>query len=832
MSQTKTSAFSLKVGPQEEDALALTAFTGTEELSRPFDFQVEFLPMDDKPLDPAELLGKTARLGIQVAKGATRYVHGFVHRVEALGLRGGFPRYRVRVVPEFERLMHVRRSRIFQEKSTADIVKKVLSEAGVEHRWAAGGRYAPREYCVQYRETDFAFVSRLLEWEGCFYFFEHSAEKHVMVLADDASAFTAMPDGAALPFRERKGQVPREEHVSVFALSQQVRPAAMMTRDFDFKKPSLDLTAEVEGGDFTGLEVYDYAEGYVAPGEGKRLVKVRLQEAQREARTFEGEAACPRLCPGFLFELEDPAPAGTAGKYLPVQVRHRGWRPEAPGSQPVLEDGLYRTEVSCLPEGTPFRPRRRIPRPVVPGIQTATVVGPSGEEIHPEGHGRIKVQFHWDREGQRNEKSSCWIRVGQVWGGPAWGGLFLPRMGQEVVVRFLEGDPDRPLITGAVYNGENTTPYSLPDEKTKSTLKSNSSLGGNGSNEFRLEDAAGQEEIFVHGQKDETLVTENDKTQQVHGYEDLLVEKNRKKTVEGNQRLAVSLDDAGQIGGHQSLRVELNRSTTTDGMHSEEVEENQSVTVGKNWTALILQTGSELIGAAKALTVGGGYAINVAAMSSESVGEMKSVQVAGNDSEIVAGHRDERVDKDKQVKVSGDWDSHIRGRLALTFGKDVTDTVKKDSMLWVKEQPANALAKSFALKADKFSLVVGGHLILSMEKSGKVALNVKTFTLNSSSTKVKGSKVKLDAAGSLVDKSVKMKELKDIDQAKPSTVEFVLKDTDGNPVKNQPFELHLSDGTIKKGTLDGSGKGKVEDVPTGDYRIVFPKLGGRVNKGL
>ncbi|HLL54264.1 MAG TPA: type VI secretion system tip protein TssI/VgrG, partial [Myxococcaceae bacterium] len=725
-----------------------------------------------------------------------------------------------------ERLMHVRRSRIFQGKSTADIVKAVLSEGGVEHRWAASGSYAPREYCVQYRESDFDFISRLMEWEGLFYFFEHAADKHTLVIGDSAGAFSTMPGGAKLPFRERTGQVPAEEHVAAFSLAHRVRSAAVMTRDFDFKKPSLDLTATSDGGAFTGLETYDYAEGYVAPGDGKRLAKARLQEAQRDTFTHAGESACPRLCPGFAFELEE-APAGLAGKYVPVRVRHEGSRPERPGTSPVLDDGLYRNEVLALADGVPFRPSRRTPRPVVPGIQTAVVVGPGGEEIHPDEYGRIKVQFHWDRHGAKDDKSSCWIRVAQVWGGPAWGGLFLPRIGQEVVVRFLEGDPDRPLITGAVYNGANTPPYPLPDEKTKSTLKSNSSLGGDGFNEFRIEDAAGQEEIFVHGQKDETLVTENNKSQEVRGYEDLLVKKDRKKTVEGNQMLSVGVDDVGVIGGSQSLRVIRDRRTATGGDHMEAVTGNQSVTVSRNRDVKVVKVSSDLVGAAAALTVGAGYAVNVALAKSVSVGGLAAEQVGGAWLEYVLGSREERVDANASAKVGGNFQTEVKGQITQTAGKDLKGDIGGKSQSGIK-LTASLLAKEFTLKADTFNLVVNDKLILKVVKSGDIKLNATSVTLDGSDIKFKGSKIKKVAAGSLSDQSVKPDKIEPVPASDPQAVEFQLKGADGKPMANMDYEVRLQDGSIKKGKTDGSGKAKVDNVPEGKVLLVFPKLEGEL----
>lgn len=829
MAGSSVPAFSLRVGPFDPGDLTVDRFTGTEGLNRLYDFQIDFHPAGDVPLEAAELLGVEALLTFEVPGGSPRYLHGKVRSISALGHRGGGWRYRIWVVPQLWWLTRVHQSRIFQGKTVPDILQEVLSEAGVEARLSLSGSYEAREYCTQYRETDFTFLSRLMEWEGLFYFFEHSQSGHTLVIGDAPSVHEPLPEGAALPLREDRDQATDSEYLSALQRVHRLRPGKVQVKDYDFLRPSLDVSGKGQDTSrgVASLEVYDYPGEYVTPAVGKSTAKVRLEELVQAARTLEGEAVCPRLTPGYRFEVEDD---GTySGEYLAVEVVHTGRLPETPGGREAMGQ-LYRNRFKCMPSAVPFRPRRTTPLPDIPGIQTATVVGPAGEEIHTDEHGRIKVQFHWDREGQRDDKASCWVRVGQAWGGPAWGALYLPRIGQEVVVRFLEGNPDRPLIAGTVYNGSNPTPYALPDERTKSTLKSASSLGSEGFNEFRIEDATGDEEIYVHAQKDEDLVTENDKDQQVRGYEELLVKKERSRTVEGNQNLAVGYDDASRVDGNQSLTVTGNRTTTTKVSHLESVEKNQTITVGGKFTSFVTKAAAETVGAAKALTIGGGYGVNVALALSEAVGGLKSVEVAAAQSEIVAGVRQENVVKDKEVKVGGDWDSRIKGQLTFTLGKDLDEKIGKETLLWVKE-PTLFHAKSFSLKADKFSLIVGGHLILSVEQSGNVAFNVKTFTVDGSDIKLKGKSIKKQGAGSLKDKSIQPKELKDMEDPEPLKVEVELTDTEGKPVKDQPFELHFPDGTIKKGKVDGSGKAVVEKVPAGDYRIVFPELEARINKG-
>ena len=825
MARTNAPAFTLQVGPHAASSLVVTRFSGSESLSRLYDFRIEFFEKDAQLLELAELPGTQAQLTIQVGEAPVRYVHGLVRQTELLGRIDGRWRYRVQVVPKLERLCQIRKSRIFQEKPVPDIVKAVLGEGSVEHRFALSGSYAPREYCVQYRESDFDFISRLLEAEGIFYFFEHAEGSHTLVLGDGENAHAELPGGATLPLREADKRAHDEEFISRMERVHRLRPGAVMLRDFDFEKPALDLSTAGDSAEGVAeLELYDYPGEYVAPGVGKSLAKIRMEEKAQGAQTSTGRSVCPRMTPGYLFEAEHPGDGTFTGKYLVEEVVHSGQQPDTLGGAETL-GGLYHNDFQCLTQGVPFRPPRLTARPHIPGLQTATVVGPAGEEIHTDKHGRIKVQFHWDREGQRDDRASCYVRVGQSWGGMAWGALFLPRIGQEVLIRFLEGNPDRPLIAGAVYNGENPTPYGLPGERTKSTLKSASSLGSDGFNEVRLEDKAGQEEIFAHAQKDEDLLTENDKDQQVRGYEDLLVKKDRKRTVEGNQRLDVSLDDVRLVEGNQTLQVRGDRTTTTRGSHDESVEGNQAITVSKNVTTTIALTASETVGAAKALTIGAGYSINVALAFMESTGGDKSTKVGAASSEYVLGSRQEMVSKDSSVKVGSDFQTEVKGQLSSTVGKDREDKANARCELGVKE-PMSWLAKKFEFKADKLLLIVNGKLILSVEKSGNVKLYANKLSIDGSDVKFKGAKVKMDGAGSLTSKQVKLKDIAKLQEqsVKKNAMQFQLKDGSGKPLANQAFELKLPDGTIKKGRTDGSGQAKLDDLPPGQHEVSFPGL--------
>ncbi|WP_224360804.1 type VI secretion system Vgr family protein [Hyalangium versicolor] len=811
-------AFSLRVGSFRAGELTVTRFVGMEKLSQPYAFQIDFHPLGAQPLEGDTLLGAEALLMLSVPGGIPRLVHGKVRSMNELGLREGRWQYRIHVAPTLWWLTRVQRSRIFQDQTVPDILVKVLQEAGIDARLSLSGTYEPREYCTQYRETDFAFLSRLMEWEGMFYFFEHSEDGHTLVISDSTNVHTALPGGGVLPLRARDERSTDGEYLYALERVHRLRPGAVHLKDYDFEKPTLDVSGRAKSAEGeSALEIYDYPGEYVAPGVGKKVAKVRMEEGVQASRTLDGESVAPSLTPGYLFEVADDG--SNAGQYTVVEVMHTGMLPETAGGREA-HGSLYRNRLRCMPSEVPFRPRRLTPAPAIPGVQTAMVVGPAGEEIHTDNHGRIKVQFHWDREGARDDKASCWVRVGQTWGGPGWGAVYLPRIGQEVLVRFLEGNPDRPLIAGTVYNGQNPTPYVLPEDKTKSTLKSASSLGSNGFNEFRIEDTAGAEEIFVHAQKDKKLLTENDKDQEVRSREVLEVTKDRARTVEGHQQLDVTRSDSSTVSGNQSLQVQGDRSTTISGSHSEAVVRNQSITVDKGFTSAVKRTATESVGAAKKLEIGGAYSVNVVLSATEAVGGLKSVDVAKDRFEYVKSDRHERVMQNSEAKVAGSFQTEVAGQVTLMVAKDWKDEVGSKTELGVKEA-SDWSTQTFELKADTFNLIVNGKLILKAEKSGNIKLSPNKFLVEGDEVTVKGSKVKKEAAGSMEDKSVSLS-LEKLKEPELKTVEFCVKSKSGKPLPDLDFEVTLADGTVKKGKTDSGGNVKLEKVPAGQYSVAFP----------
>lgn len=745
--QLDTIDFNLSVGPHPTGELIVLAFEADEEVSRPFSVEVTLLVQPNLAVDFAALIGTTAVLSMQVSADNERIFHGVVADVRSWreGADNASSRCRLRIVPVLWTLGLNRRSRIFQDLAIPAIVKQVLSAAGIKQHWTLSANYQPRDYCVQYGESDLDFVSRLLEEVGIFYFFEHSPDDHTMMFSDAPTDWKPLQGGATIPFRPENGFVAGVEFIGSLQMNVELRPSMVTLRDFNFLTPAVDLTSSAPSKasgptDGTTLEVYEYPGGYFDGGIGDRLARIRLDQARVDAAQTEGTSRSQRLMPGWLFELAEHPLTELNGQYQITKVRHRGNQTSG-GTTAAGNNERYGNHFSCLPAARAYRPRRQTTRPVISGPQTALVVGDAGEEIHCDSLGRIKVQFHWDREGQNDAKSSCWVRVSQAWAGPGWGALYLPRVGQEVVVEFLEGDPDRPVVTGAVYNGVNPPPLSLPDEKTKSTLRSSSTPGGAGFNELRFDDAKGSEEVFLHAQKDLTLVIENDKAQTVGHNETLTVGGDRLRQIGGNQALQVGKNDSSAISGNQNIKVGKNRSLTVGGDHTETVGGGHTTIVGSTYSLNVGGLSSEMIAAGKDITVGGSYAVAVGGALNELVAGVKSEEVSGDKSETVAGSKTEKVGGTRSLSVGADLEEEIKGSRTLKLGKDWSLKVGGTLEQVVKDKYV-LKAKELTIEATEGFLLKVGSATIEVKKSGDID--------------IKGAKVQLKASGELALKGSKI----------------------------------------------------------------------------
>lgn len=521
-------------------------FSVNERISNPFEMKISIACVDEINFD--DVIGKESVLTIR-GNEADRPLHGVINNFMQTGSRGRFYLYSATVVPSVWFLSLEKDCRIFQNKTVQDIVSQVFQEGGIasdRFEFRLQNQPQPKEYCVQYRETDLNFVSRLLEEEGIFYFFEHFEDKHIIVFADSTVAYQPIQGNANVTFNPSQGVVPEEECVYGFVFSKKVLSGKYTQRDFNFEKPSLDLTAQEQADTFQNYEVYDYPGSYLEEEKGKKLTQVRLQESIAYIETTEGNGVCPRFIPGFTFNLTDHDCSNFNQEYLLVEVLTTGAQPQALQEQAGEGMGMsYSNDFIAIPSSTIYKPNRNSRKPMIEGVQTAIVVGPQGEEIYTDEYGRVKVQFHWDREGTKDENSSCWIRVSQVSAGAGWGAIDIPRIGHEVIVSFLEGDPDRPIITGRVYNGTNMPPSDLPGGGMISGMKSNSTPGGGGYNEITMNDTKGEESMTIHAQYDMNTTVENDRsTTIVSGNDTTAVQAGTQSvTVKGDTSLTVEAGD-------------------------------------------------------------------------------------------------------------------------------------------------------------------------------------------------------------------------------------------------------------------------------------------------
>jgi type VI secretion system secreted protein VgrG len=567
--------------PLGEDALELTAFSGVEEFSRLFSYHLEMIS-DNNAIQPAQIVGKPVGFGVKLAGSATpRWFHGIVKRFFAADEdRKGRRNYRAEVVPWLWFLTRTSDCRIFQNKSVPDIVQQIFKDLGfADFQLQFKGQHPKRTYCVQYRETDFDFVSRLMEEEGIFYFFKHEDGKHTLVAADDKGAYTDCQE-SEVDYPRDAGTRAVTDHITRWEHRYEFHSGKIAQTDYNFEDhPSRDestpaklmMSSEsttVKLDNVEKYELYDYPGVFEKKDHGENYTKIRMEEEEAGYDVVDAASTCRTFTLAGKFKVKQHLSKSEEGKkYAITSIQHSATEPGAYETQTgeAAEDN-YSNSFTCIPDSVIFRPPRATPRPIVYGAQTAVVVGPAGEEIYPDKYGRVKVQFHWDREGKRNENSSCWVRVAQTMAGKGWGAIQIPRIGMEVVVSFLEGNPDRPIITGVVYNADQTPPYPLPDKKTQSGIKTSSSKGGGGSNELRMDDTAGKEEIFIHAQYDQNEEVEHDETVKI-----------------GNNRTEqVGKDESIAIGGGRTESVSKDESITVGGSRAVSVSKDDTLTVGKN----------------------------------------------------------------------------------------------------------------------------------------------------------------------------------------------------------------------------------------------------------
>jgi type VI secretion system secreted protein VgrG len=700
--------------PLGTDVLLLQGFTGHEGISQLFSFDLDLLS-ENSSIAFNEIVGQKVTLTVTLADGGSRYINGFVSRFAQSGGDERFTYYRAEVVPWLWFLTRTTDCRIFQRMTVPDIITKIFRDLGFsDFKLMLQGSFEPRDYCVQYRETDFNFVSRLMEEYGILYFFEHDEAKHTLVLANSPSAHKPCPEQPEARCNFAPGALLDEDTVTAWQMEQELRPGKYALTDFNFETPSTSLAVNVgttvNGGSNGKYEIYDFPGEYLKKAQGEQLVKIRMEEEEAPHTVVSGASTCRAFTPGYRFDLTGHYSQPMDRSYVLTEVQHVASVGESYSEAGADVGESYSNHFTCIPHDVPFRPARVTPKPTVQGPQTAIVVGRSGEEIYTDKYGRVKVQFHWDREGKRDENSSCWVRVSHPWAGKGWGAVAIPRIGQEVIVDFLEGDPDQPIITGRVYNAEQMPPYGLPAGGVVSGLKSNSTKGGGGYNELIMDDTKGNELIRVHGQYDMDSTIEHDLREHVLH--------DRSRDVTNNETFTIGNDQTETIGGNQTLSVAKNRTRT--------VTQNEIVTVAL--------TRTHSVGINEAITVGAAQEVTVGTMRIVTVGINQDVNIGSNLSESIGSDHQESVGDNRTTSIGKDD--------TLKVGENRNTSVGKDDSLNV--------GKNFVIDAGDQVVIKTGQASITMKKDGTITIQGKDITIKGSG------KINVDASNNIIMKGQKI----------------------------------------------------------------------------
>ena len=588
--------------PLGKDFLLIDSIEGTESISGLFRYELRVRHAEDSEtgpphvVKPQDILGQAVAVELVQRDGTTRHFHGIVNRFTQGGRDERFTSYAMEVVPKLWLLTKSAQSRIFQNKDVKQILETVLKE--YDFKIQTERTYQPKNYCVQYRESDFDFASRLMEEEGIYYYFKHTADSHKMIIADTPESHDPCPSKSSIDFvLENTGDL-EVPVVHTWSLDYQLQTGKIEFWDYHFQLQSFKRKLEApKPSSFNkygnqAVEHFDWPGGYAKRFDGiandggdqdaklqkvfedsKQVARSAVEALDVKHKTYRGMSDCASFTAGHKFKIDKLPIKDDNREHALISLTFHGYQSPDYTSTEELDSPFW-NQFECIPLGDakfpPFRPQHVTPKPTVYGPETAVVVGPSGEEIFTDKFGRVKVQFHWDRQGNYDGDSSCWIRVGTLWAGKQWGVIHIPRIGQEVIVDFIGGDPDQPIIVGSVWNPETMPPYKLPDNKTQSGVKSRSSKGGtpDNFNEFRFEDLKGKEEIYLHAEKDFNIVVEHDESR--------LVMHDRTKTVGNDETSVIKHDRTETVQNNETIEIWKNRT--------ESVGENETINVGKDRT--------------------------------------------------------------------------------------------------------------------------------------------------------------------------------------------------------------------------------------------------------
>ncbi len=761
--------------PVGADTLTFTHLLGRDELSRCFAYTVGFVS-GNSAIDPLKMLGGV--VSIEGESDPKRWFSGLISEFRLTRMEDRMTFYEAVVRPWLWFLGNTTDCRIFQNMTAVEIVEKIFSKYGpVKFEKRLQGSYPPREYCVQFDESDLDFVQRLLEHEGILYFFEHEEGEHKLILADAMSNLKPAPGYETVQYHFEGYAARRDiEYITEWIPGSSVLPGAYAHTDYDFKKPGADLMAKSDqafGHKQASGENYRQPGAHLEVGRGDKLAAIRREELQAPHQRIAAAGTVRGLFPGCTFKLEGFPRDDQNKEYLVLSAEYKlidpGYRTGI-----ETEGESFRVVLGVAPTSLPYRPPRVTRRPVMRGPQTATVVGPSGEEIFTDEYARVKVQFHWDREGKKDQNSSCFVRVSQSWAGSGYGFIQIPRIGQEVIVDFLEGDPDRPIITGRVYNASQMAPYGLPGSATQSGLKSNSSKGGGGYNELMFEDKAGSELVNFQAQKDHNLLIKHDRMKLVQHDQSDRIDNNAKHSVGvnldedvgKNKTVKVGVDQKTDIGSNDTETVGTNRSLTVGANETISIGSNSTETIGSNHAQTVALVQTITVGAARIDSVGAAETRTVGAVQTNQIGASRSVTVGvgqthtigASDGWKIGAKQNVTIGSDQSVKIGGAQSTQIgKGRAAKIAADDGTEiggghtlSAGKGSSISVGEDMSVAAGKNVTINAKDSIVLECGSSSITMKKDGTILIEGKDIAIKGSGkidvkasgdVNVKGSKV-------------------------------------------------------------------------------------------
>jgi type VI secretion system secreted protein VgrG len=680
--------------PLAQDVLLFNQLHSWDELGRPFEYQLTLLSaQEDINLD--DVLGQQVSVQLMLPNNKYRYFSGYVTRFAQSGMVGRYYRYTATARPWLWFLTRTADCRIFQEMTVPDIIKQVFADhQSADFDFKLSATYRQWTYCVQYRETDFNFVSRLMEQEGIYYYFRHDQGRHTMVLVDSTSAHQSFGDYAQIPYvsPDRVLRVD-QEHIDTWGISREIQPGVYAQDDYDFERPKAALGAKKnvsrkhKAADY---EIYDFPGEYLQRADGVNYAAVRIDEFSTQFETARASTNARGLCVGATFTLSGQTRDDQNREYLVVGATHDLLFSEYEGL-PNPDAASYGCTFSALSTQQQFRPARTTSKPHVQGPQTAVVVGPTGDEIYTDKYGRVKVQFPWDRYGKGNENSSCWMRVSHPWAGKNWGMIAIPRIGQEVIVDFLEGDPDEPIITGRVYNADQMPPYALPANMTQTGTKTRSTKGGDSSdfNEIRFEDKKGSEQLFIHAEKNQDIEVENDETHWV-GHD-------RTKTIDH--------DEVTHVKHDRSETVDNNETITVHGNRVETVDKDESISIGKNRI--------ETVGANETLSVSKDQMLTVSKNQTITVSENRTVTVDKDETKEIKQNQTLTVQKKRTTKVEEDDSLKVTNKLVIDAGDSIMIKTGQASIEMKSDGTITIKGGKIAINGDQeIDVKAGGNVVI------------------------------------------------------------------------------------------------------------------------